>query len=316
MADKIYDAFDSIKASEKIKSSTRQMIKKEAGKGRRQVHFTVKMIAACASLLVMLGLGGVYGVSVYPVSYVSIDVNPSIELSLNCWDRVISATAYNEEGVGVLDAVSVKGMQFENALETIVGSEAMAQYLNSGADMTIAIATDSQVREMQLSESIDNCGSHYGYRISGYTADMETVSEAHHNAMSIGKYDAYVKLHGYDDTVTVEGCRDMSVSEIHDLIHEHESDGTHHSTGGSDNENDNSGHNSGWHNNRGNDSDENVSSEHDNNGNASSGNENNGNDNSENENNGNDNNENASSGNDNSGHNNRHDSSGHGHHGE
>lgn len=252
MADKIYDAFDSIKASEKIKSSTRQTIKNEAGKGRRQVHFTVKMIAACASLFVMLCLGGFYGVSVYPVSYVSIDINPSIELSLNCWDRVISATAYNEEGVGVLNAVSVKGMQFENALEAIVGSEAMAQYLGSGADMTITIATGSQDRETQLSESIDNCGRHHGYHISDYITDMETVSEAHHNGMSVGKYDAYVRLHGYDDTVTVEGCRDMSVSEIHDLINEHETGDAHHSTGGSgnghgSNGNNSSGHDSGGH---------------------------------------------------------------------
>lgn len=306
MADKIYDAFDRIKASEKVKSSTRQMIKREAEKGRRQFSFTGRMLAVCAALFVVLGIGGVYGVNAYPVSYVSIDVNPSIELSLNRWDRVISATAYNEEGMGILDTVSVKGMQFENALETIVGSEAMAQYLSSGADMTIAIATDSQGRETLLSESIDSCGSHHGYSISRYTTDIEAVSAAHHNGMSIGKYDAYVKLRGYDDTVTVEGCRDMSVSELHDLIHGHESGDTHHSTDGSDGGNDNGGHDSGWHNNSGNDN-----SGHDDNENAGSGNASSGNDD-----NGNGNGGNGSNGNDNSGHNNRHDNSGHGHHGE
>lgn len=232
MADRIYDAFDRIKASEKIKNSTRKMIKKEAEKERGPALFTGKILAVCASLFVVLGLGGFYGVSNYPVSYVSIDVNPSIELSLNCWDRVISATAYNNEGVRILNAVSVKGMQFENALETIVESEAMVQYLNSDADMTVTIATGSQSRQMQISESVNNCVSHHGYRISGYIANMETVPEAHHNGMSIGKYDAYVKLYGYDDTVTVEDCRDMSVSEIRSLINEHETGGTHHSVDG------------------------------------------------------------------------------------
>lgn len=241
MADRIYDAFDRIKASEKIKASTRQMIKKEAEKERGPALFTGKILAVCASLFVVLGLGGFYGVSNYPVSYVSIDVNPSIELSLNCWDRVISATAYNNEGVRILNAVSVKGMQFENALETIVESEAMVQYLNSDADMTVTIATGSQSRQMQISESVNNCGSHHGYRISGYIANMETVPEAHHNGMSIGKYDAYVKLYGYDDTVTVEDCRDMSVSEIRSLINEHETGGTHHSPGGSNSNGDGSG---------------------------------------------------------------------------
>lgn len=238
MADRIYDAFDRIKASEKNKVSTRQMIKKEAEKRRGPAPFAGRVLAVCVSLFVVLGLGGLYGVSIYPTSYVSIDVNPSIELSLNCWNRVISATAYNSEGVRILDAVSVKGMQFENALETIVGNEAMVQYLNSGADVTVTIAAGSQSRQMQISESVNNCGSHHGYHISGYIANMETVSEAHHNGMSIGKYDAYVKLYGYDDTVTVEDCRDMSVSEIRSLIHEHETDSTHHSSGGGSSDSD------------------------------------------------------------------------------
>ena len=247
MADRIYEAFDSIKACEKVKSSTRQMIKREAEKRRRPVLFTGKVLAAFAALFVVLGLGGLYGVSTYPVSYVSIDVNPSIELSLNCWNRVISATAYNDEGVRILNTVSVKGMPFESALETIVESETMAPYLEGDADMTVTIATGSQRREAQISESVTNYSSHHGYHISGYTADPETVSDAHHNGMSIGRYDAYVKLYGYDDTVTVEDCRDMSVSEIHSLIDEHETDSTHHSTDDSDDNGSSSGHHGSGH---------------------------------------------------------------------
>ena len=44
-----------------------------------------------------------------PVSYVSIDVNPSIELALNRFDRVVYAAAYNLEGEEILNGLSLKG---------------------------------------------------------------------------------------------------------------------------------------------------------------------------------------------------------------
>ena len=57
---------------------------------------------------------------------------------------------------------------------------------------------------------------------------MEIVSEAHGHGISIGKYSAYLQLAKYDDSVTVEDCHEMSMSEIHRRISEHKHRGSHH----------------------------------------------------------------------------------------
>ena len=52
--------------------------------------------------MLAVSIGG-YSYIQTPVSYVSIDVNPSVELTLNRVDRVISATAFNGDGEAVLE---------------------------------------------------------------------------------------------------------------------------------------------------------------------------------------------------------------------
>ena len=57
----------------------------------------------------MLTLGGFAGYRA-PAGVVSLDVNPSIEYTINCFDRVLDITAVNE------DAQAIVGQLDENAL--------------------------------------------------------------------------------------------------------------------------------------------------------------------------------------------------------
>lgn len=224
MNEKLYHAFDSIKANEHMKASTKQLIRQEAEKQNRK-HFArqqFQVLAVCMMLFLVIGIGGFYGVSVRPVSYVSIDVNPSIELSINCFDKVIKATAYNEDGEKILENVSVKGMYFEDALDRIVESDAMQAYLTEEALLTFTVASKDSDKEASMSNAIENCTScrhHGGVR---YSADFDSVDKAHVYGLSVGKYEAYLKLNEYD-SVTVEDCKKMSMAEIHHQIKEHES---------------------------------------------------------------------------------------------
>ncbi len=71
------------------------------------MRFQKTFATACAALLLAIGITG-YSWTKTPVSYISIDVNPSIELSLNRFGRVVSATAFNAEGRKILETLSLK----------------------------------------------------------------------------------------------------------------------------------------------------------------------------------------------------------------
>ena len=170
---------------------------------------------------------GSYALLWMPVAYVSIDLNPSLELELNRLDRVISVRAYNGDGQEILEGVSVKGMRYGDAIERIVGSEGMQPYLTQDAALTFTVATDSAPREEQMLADIarsSGCVEHGGVSVR---ADMSMVEEAHGNGLSLGKYLAYQVLLQYEPTVTVEDCHEMSMSQISGRIEEHEHGANH-----------------------------------------------------------------------------------------
>ena len=85
------------------------------------VSFPVRRVAAAAAaLVVMFGAGGYSYMNVQACSYVSLDVNPSVEYVLNRKDLVISAEGLNEDGkalVEELNALGIKGNTLSEALE-------------------------------------------------------------------------------------------------------------------------------------------------------------------------------------------------------
>lgn len=245
-SDRIHDAFGSVKAGEELKSLTKEYLKAARQRENRQRRraeagkpvFRRAFAGICVMLVLALGSGGYFLLGI-PVSYVSIDVNPSIELALNRLDRVIAAEAYNADGTVILDTVSVGGMHYTEAIEQLVESQAMQPYLSENAGLTFTVASDSGQRESALLTGIEGtsgCREHGGL---GYGADISVVQEAHENGLSLGKYAAWQVLLQYDSSITTEDCHNMTMSEIHGLIEEHEQ-GEHN---GSSGHNGSGGHN-------------------------------------------------------------------------
>ena len=82
-----------IKASEELKADTLRFLADQSRAERARSRFYMPACAmAVLCLFLLLGTGG-YSLYGRPVSYVSIDVNPSIELGINRWGRVVSANA-------------------------------------------------------------------------------------------------------------------------------------------------------------------------------------------------------------------------------
>lgn len=198
---------------------------------RRSMGWIRGLAAVCAALVLVMA-GGIWrGMVRTPVSFVSVDVNPSVELGLNCFDRVVSATAYSEDGALVLDGLELAGQPYTDAVETLLDSEAMAPYLPADAELVITVAADED-RQARLLEGVDACAGRLECGSVCYGADTSYVTAAHECGMSLGKYTAWQTLNQYGQTLTEDECRDMTMGELHDRIHECEDGGGHHEDGG------------------------------------------------------------------------------------
>lgn len=226
LANKIQDAFEHVTADSSLKESTREFL---AAQRRKKtpvfLHPPIYKILAAACMLTILlcGAGGYMGYSwlLSPVSYVSIDVNPSVELALNRLDRVISVSAYNQQGEELLDSLFLRGKKYTTAIDLIAASKVLRKYLALDEELVVTVAADSS-RESALKAGVEKSCSHIGHGSRSVSVDLDVVSEAHGHGLSVGKYSAYLQLSKYDDSITIEECRDMSMAEIHCRIIEHE----------------------------------------------------------------------------------------------
>lgn len=103
------------------------------------------LVAAAAAFVILLGGTSAYAYST-PYSYVSVDVNPSIELTLNMFDRVLSVSAVNEDGAEVLSQIDLNALNnqnINNAITSIVNEISKEGYFEGG-EGGIIIATASK----------------------------------------------------------------------------------------------------------------------------------------------------------------------------
>ena len=86
----------------------------------RSANHMMQKLSICASLaLVLLSFVGIGSHSyVEPYSYVSLDINPSIEYALNRYDKVISVSGINNEGHPLSLILKIRTLQLHSALQS------------------------------------------------------------------------------------------------------------------------------------------------------------------------------------------------------
>lgn len=247
MANKIQDAFENVKADAALRQSTKQYLaqkrrKKQTSFFHLPVHQALAVV--CTIALLAIGIGGNFWL-LEPVSYVSIDINPSLELALNRFDRVISVTAYNPQGDDLIKDMPLKWKKYIQAIHMITESRGLQSYLRSDEELVLTVAADSSKTELKT--GVEQCCSHIGHGSRSVSVDMEVAANAHDNGLSVGKYSAYLQLSQYDESVTVDDCKNMSMAQIHNQIieHEHGSDSAHGHSASSDTETTGDGHHLG-----------------------------------------------------------------------
>lgn len=218
MHDKIRAAFGEIHAEEALKDRTRAYLARQTQGRRRRLSSRMRLVPtlACCLLVLLAGWGG-YHTYFIPSSIISIDVNPSLELGVNRFDRVISIAGYNDDGVALANAVDVKHMDYAQALVCILDSDAFAPYASEDAAVSIAVFGSDEQKSSEMLSQVEACTA--GYRNTHCYADnIEVAAAAHEAGLSCGKYRAYLELHELDPAVTPEDIQGMTMREIRDRI--------------------------------------------------------------------------------------------------
>ena len=213
MDERIRDAFDSIRAEEKLKESTRAVLTNARTRRRRPVRHLAAV--ACLVLLVA-GIGG-YQFCFTPTSVLSIDINPSLELGVNRFDRVVTVQSYNEDGQALADTLELKYLDYREALDQLLASPDISERLAQGALMSITVAGENETQCGRLLAGAEACTAGQE-NVSCRHGNMEELEQAHHAGLSLGKYQAFLELQALDPTVTAEDVAGLTMRQIRDWI--------------------------------------------------------------------------------------------------
>ena len=246
LRDALSGAFDKVYAPEQLKMRTIEMIEAQRAKqadgvvdqadaadGQADVaddasiptkkkirvitSLRAKIALAACAVLIALGIGG--GAYAYqtPVAYVGIDINPSIELGVNYFDRVVNAEGVNADGQDILSETNVVGMSYEEALASLNDSLTNRGYLTADAAVAVTVMCDDDSRCSNLEETSQHCFSSAGQGVHCSRATSTEHHEAHESGLGMGKYLAWRSLVDAGVDISADDVAHMTISELRAL---------------------------------------------------------------------------------------------------
>ncbi len=186
----------------------------EPARRKARRHRRAPLVAALAACLVLaaLGIGGVAW-AWQPYAYVAIDVNPSVELGINRFDRVASTRAYNDDGAQVLKEADVDGMVYEDAIDAL--DDALRTYLQDGAVVQMTVVCSDEAAASELETVGTRCLDAGG---TGQVHCSHASEEEHRAAASagigIGKYRVWQELVDAGVDITADEASAMTMREL------------------------------------------------------------------------------------------------------
>ena len=139
-------------------------------------------------------------------TFVYLDVNPSLELSLDKNDRVLSCTAANEDAETVLGEMELKGVELKTAVNAIVGSMYINGYLTA-EDNSVLISVDVG-KNRDEAEFLTYITAQVNEVFS--KAEMQLVQRAKEKGVSVGK------LHLVDKMI--DGLEEFNEENVGELV--------------------------------------------------------------------------------------------------
>lgn len=126
-----------------------------------ETGFRLPAWAAAAAVLLVILLGWLMAglVGVRPlgpaVAYVSMDINPSLEFSVDENARVVDGVGLNEEGAAVLQGVRVRGKSIDAAAKAVIAQAVKMGYIYPGKENVVVFGITGGVPELE--KKLESC---------------------------------------------------------------------------------------------------------------------------------------------------------------
>ena len=180
-----------------------------------KVNITTNMGPLCAMaaslFIVCAGIGSYF----VPAGYVSVDINPSLMMTLNPYNRVIDIQTFNDDARILLSKTDIKGRGAEESVEMLIKASEEIGYINDNNRDVILEVVPGMIRPDM--ERIN----HPNIEITNETADRETLRMSQNIGVSMAKVKAieeYTEKNGGDIRSNAVKFNDKSAKEMRAIM--------------------------------------------------------------------------------------------------
>ena len=220
MRDELKTTLDKVTADEALRQSTRAFLARQTGDyGAAKVRpRTMRRMAAAFACLALVITGGTgYWAYFSPTCAISVDINPSVELAVNRFDKVISVEGIGADGEALAETLNVRFSSYADALDSLLENPMVEEYLAGDEVLSIAVAGDNAAQADAILAQAQTCTA--GTKnVYCHAASTEEIEQAHEAGLSFGKYQAFLQLQALDPNVTAEDVQGLTMREIRDRI--------------------------------------------------------------------------------------------------
>ena len=217
MKNDIREAFDAVRADERLRRQTKAYLRKatlDYGRDVQRRRQRQMRLVSCTAALVLLMVSA--GMWLLPVTSIDLDINPSLELRVNSFGRVTRLKGLNADGLALVEELDVKGLPYDEAMQRILISEELEPYLENESLISITVVgKDESLAEEMLSKVV--CRAYAiaeEDNIYYCQTDPETARAARSVGLCVLRYQVWQQLKESDPSITVEAVAMMPKAEI------------------------------------------------------------------------------------------------------
>ncbi len=152
---------------------------------------------------------------------ITLDVNPSIDITLDDDGKVVDIVGKNEEGIDVVESLAVIGCKIEVALQALIDSLLEHGYLNDDAN-SILVTVDNEDITTSLMKMINDILAEEDFDGSVVCQNLKNNPEltalAEKYDISIGRAQLITELIALDGTYNIEELATLNINQLNLLL--------------------------------------------------------------------------------------------------
>src|SRR5690554_3024953 len=157
-----------------------------------------------------------------PANSLTVDINPSIEITTNRLDKVISVEPLNKDAEDLLDNFTLKDKDLDSVVNDLVDLMILTGHISGGNDNLVMISVDDDNADSALLTKVNQLIAAYldnkqveatllSQSIPVNSENRELASE---NAISPGKLELIKKIMAREESLSLEQLKSISLREI------------------------------------------------------------------------------------------------------